>query len=390
MQNHYMHVQFHKRAFFYFLAGIFLLATAAIVWARAVKAVTPSYDPYADSVKSASVGVVNADNAVGAPNGTTAQLGGLNSILTLDMGAGEEGTQSLRVYFGQVNVVANVQIDFLDSNQQVIASESRQLGVDPNPSTQNFSYNWTNFGKAYRYVRISSPQIGAGVNIDAVEALGYIGSTPTQDTDGDGIPDRTEQQNGTDPLVANAKPASSSSSTATPPASITNGSSSTGTSAQINSPPASSNDKDGDGMPDDWEVAHGLNPNDKTDALKDPDHDGLDNLTEYKIGSDPQKYDTDGDGMPDGWEYQHGLDVNKNDANGDPDGDYLTNLGEYRNNTDPNKADDLHKVFGTNCKPSTKNITSGEWLWILLLLAGALGSWLMAFSTGRRAKKATS
>jgi hypothetical protein len=49
--------------------------------------------------------------------------------------------------------------------------------------------------KAYRYVRISST-LGGGVNVDAVEALGYIGSTPAQDTDGDGRPDRLSKRTG--------------------------------------------------------------------------------------------------------------------------------------------------------------------------------------------------
>jgi len=158
-------------------------------------------------------------------------------------------------------------------------------------------------------------------------------------------------------------------------------------SGQVNPPPAASNDKDGDGMPDSWETQHGLNPNDPTDANKDPDHDGLSNLTEYQIGSDPQKNDTDGDGMPDGWEYKHGLDVNKNDANGDPDGDFLTNLGEYRHNTDPNKADDLYKVFATDCKDTRKKVSAWEWFLIILLTSGGLLSWFKAWQIGKPAKK---
>src|SRR4029077_2984491 len=35
-------------------------------------------------------------------------------------------------------------------------------------------------------------------------------------------------------------------------------------------------DTDGDGMPDEWELAHGLNPG-VNDAGLDPDHDGLNN-----------------------------------------------------------------------------------------------------------------
>lgn len=41
------------------------------------------------------------------------------------------------------------------------------------------------------------------------------------------------------------------------------------------------NDSDGDGMPDDWETAHGLNPDDATDGVADRNSDGFTNLEDW-------------------------------------------------------------------------------------------------------------
>ncbi len=46
-------------------------------------------------------------------------------------------------------------------------------------------------------------------------------------------------------------------------------------------------DRDGDGMPDAWEIAFGLNPDDPSDAAADADHDGLTNYAEYRAGTNP-------------------------------------------------------------------------------------------------------
>ncbi|MGC8886079.1 MAG: lamin tail domain-containing protein [Verrucomicrobiia bacterium] len=46
------------------------------------------------------------------------------------------------------------------------------------------------------------------------------------------------------------------------------------------------NDSDNDGMPDDWEIANGLNPN-YNDAGDDPDGDGMTNLAEHIAGTNP-------------------------------------------------------------------------------------------------------
>jgi pectate lyase len=49
-------------------------------------------------------------------------------------------------------------------------------------------------------------------------------------------------------------------------------------------------DSDHDGMPDEWEIRYGLNPNDPSDAAKDKDGDGYTNLEEYINGTNPNEY----------------------------------------------------------------------------------------------------
>ncbi|MCM2273914.1 MAG: hypothetical protein NDI75_03820 [Candidatus Didemnitutus sp.] len=90
----------------------------------------------------------------------------------------------------------------------------------------------------------------------------------------------------------------------------------------------SSEDVDGNDLPDPWERYYwdvtGQDPN------ADPDNDDLNNREEFRHGTNPLLGDTDDDGMPDGWEVAHGLNPkSSSDAVEDPDGDGLTNLQEY-------------------------------------------------------------
>jgi hypothetical protein len=101
-------------------------------------------------------------------------------------------------------------------------------------------------------------------------------------------------------------------------------------------------DSDGDGMPDLWELQHGLNPFNPDDAglpSVNPWAHGLTNLQVYQNPSvlNANNYSTIGDGIPDWWRVKYfGTTTNSAScASCDPDGDGLTNLQEYNGTNDP-------------------------------------------------------
>ena len=51
---------------------------------------------------------------------------------------------------------------------------------------------------------------------------------------------------------------------------------------------ASYKDSDNDGLPDDWEKKHGLNPADATDTISDLNGDGYTNIEDFINGLDPK------------------------------------------------------------------------------------------------------
>lgn len=97
-------------------------------------------------------------------------------------------------------------------------------------------------------------------------------------------------------------------------------------------------DADGDGIPDIYELANGLNPAVK-DSTQDLDNDGLSNIDEYNLGTKANNPDTDGDGLKDGVETNTGTYVSATNTGTSPlkadtDGDGLldgveTNTGTF-------------------------------------------------------------
>ncbi len=129
--------------------------------------------------------------------------------------------------------------------------------------------------------------------------------------------------------------------------------------------PSVNNDIDGDGLPNDYETANGLDPN-SDDAAADPDSDGLANLDEFNRSTDPQNADSDEDGLDDGAEIAQETDPTKADTDedglsdgdevnthqtsptlADTDSDGLTDADEINEHeTDPLLADSDEDGFG--------------------------------------------
>ena len=138
-------------------------------------------------------------------------------------------------------------------------------------------------------------------------------------------------------------------------------------------------DTDGDGVPDNQDAF----PNDPTE-WEDTDGDGIGN------NADP---DDDNDGMPDYWEILHGFDpLDPSDANEDADGDGASNVDEFLNGTNP--RDDLvptevgswafDEGSGTTAADSSGFGNDGSFLGSPQWVSGASGSALEFGGTGDR------
>jgi hypothetical protein len=136
--------------------------------------------------------------------------------------------------------------------------------------------------------------------------------------------------------------------------------------------PCVNGDADRDGLPDTWEIAHACMEPAIADELADYDGDGLDNFTEYLTDTDPCVLnDTDADGVPDGWEDRRPcLDRLVADSGLDPDGDGMSSLLEFQTSTeldpcDPDSEGDMlpdgweHQAAGCGLDPLASEMEPG-------------------------------
>jgi len=123
-----------------------------------------------------------------------------------------------------------------------------------------------------------------------------------------------------------------------------------------------SGDSDGDGIPDDVEIANGLDPNDPVDGIEDRDGDGLTNKQELvDLGTLFDVADSDGDGIGDGEEVVAGEDGFVTDPLlADTDGDGVRDALEIASGSDPADSESLDLaaiVERLEVEPSSFTIT---------------------------------
>ena len=166
------------------------------------------------------------------------------------------------------------------------------------------------------------------------------------DTDGDGLNDGDEKKHGTDPN----KPDTDNDG-------INDGDEVTGDGNKFDGKPTdpTNPDTDGDGVNDGDEVNRvdeDGNPAPTDPNNPDTDGDGVNDGDEEKDGTDPLNPDTDGDGVNDGDEKKDGTDP----KNPDTDGDGINDGDEKKNGTDPlNKDTDGDGINDGDEKSGVKN-----------------------------------
>ena len=250
-----------------------------------------------------------------------------------------------------------------DSDNDTLTDISEYL-LSTNPGSSDSDFD--SIPDLWEYLNLTNPvfnDASADYDNDGLDNLGeYLNNTNPLcvDTDGDGLSDGDEVSGGSNPNVAgqtielSRQSAHYGISGEHSFSSVTNLSIHSDNISSVTSPQSNyeSNhfelkfwigtplfvNSDTDRMPDWWELFYGTNPL-VDDGSMDADNDGVPNVTEFIIGSNPNSIDSDSDLMPDYWEFLNGTNPIFFDAILDYDNDGLNNLPEYMYNTDPFNAD---------------------------------------------------
>jgi WD40 repeat protein len=119
-------------------------------------------------------------------------------------------------------------------------------------------------------------------------------------------------------------------------------------------------DSDWDGMTNSWENDNELDPLDFWDSFTDSDKDGLLNVMEYWLKTDPNAIDTDTDELPDHWEYIYHTKPSKIDGSKDVDQDGLRNLYEFQMGLN-SFVDDSSKDLDNDTLTNLQEHDFGSW-----------------------------
>ncbi|TND04271.1 MAG: hypothetical protein FD120_1385, partial [Gammaproteobacteria bacterium] len=194
---------------------------------------------------------------------------------SLSLGAATTATATGQTFTVPVSLtndaaVATLQFDIQYNATQLTAGEPVIAGV---PTSTQHSIAWSSPAAGVRRLVISPPRANSAVLSGVLVTVPFTVS-PSASA-------------GSLPLTLAGITMSNAAGTVVAPGTVTHGS-------------VTVIDSDGDGLPDSWETAYGLNPLNASDALLDGDNDGLTNSVEYQSNTNPTLADTDGDGVNDG------------------------------------------------------------------------------------------
>lgn len=140
------------------------ISAAVVIACVPFTALATGGDHYADAVSQASNQTYQPDQALGAPDQSYAQFLSKDASVILDMGADEEGTGDLTLYYNLLNFGATYRVEFMDDAMEKVQTSSAVLPLYQSATTIAYTA-----GVPYRYVSITSTESEIW-KLDAIES----------------------------------------------------------------------------------------------------------------------------------------------------------------------------------------------------------------------------